>query len=120
MQSFARLYHYPCNDLLNIVALYAVRQWHRFKAQEVAGLLWSLALLKACPPDTWKLLLDKLGQTAPSAFDTSDQQLLYQAFLLLDSASEACALPAPPVCVGPARYLQSFDSWRLSGTLHTS
>ena len=91
MLAFACLFHHPCNDLLSTVALYALRHWHRFKSAEVASLLWALALLKACPPDTWRLLLDKLAVLPASAFDTADLLQLYQTYLLLDSATAACA-----------------------------
>ncbi len=50
---FAKLYHLPPNDLLQAVSLYLLRHWHRFKPQELANVLWSLAVLKACNPDAW-------------------------------------------------------------------
>ena len=53
MWCFARLFHYPGADLLQAISLYCLRHWHRFKAQELASMLWSLALLRACSADTW-------------------------------------------------------------------
>ena len=50
---FAKLYHLPPNDLLQAASLYLLRHWHRFKPQELASVLWSLAVLKACNPDVW-------------------------------------------------------------------
>lgn len=94
MCGFGKLFHHPCNDLLGMVALYGLRHWHRFKPGEMAGLLWGLALLKASPPDTWRLLLDKLSSTPPACFDNADLHQLFQAHLLLDSCSAACE-PAP-------------------------
>ena len=80
--------------LLSLVAMYGVRHWHRFKPQEMAGLLWALALLKACPLDTWRLLLEKLSQSAPSCFDNADLYQLYQTYLLLESSTDACKCPS--------------------------
>ncbi|KAK9812353.1 hypothetical protein WJX73_004610 [Symbiochloris irregularis] len=90
MYGFAKLFHHPCNNLPGIVALYALRHWHRFKGSELANLLWSLSLLKAVPLDTWQALLTKLAQTPLENFDNADLHQLYQTYLLLDSASEAC------------------------------
>jgi hypothetical protein len=50
---FARLFHYPGAELLQAISLYCLRHWHRFKAQELANMIWSLALLRACSADTW-------------------------------------------------------------------
>ena len=50
---FARLFHYPGAELLQAISLYCLRHWHRFKAQELANMIWSLALLRACSHDTW-------------------------------------------------------------------
>jgi hypothetical protein len=50
---FARLFHYPGSELLQAISLYCLRHWHRFKPQELANMIWSLALLRACSPDTW-------------------------------------------------------------------
>ncbi len=58
----------------------------RFKPQEVANMFWALAILKACPPDTWRLLLDKLGNVPVASFDDTDRHQMYQVYLLLDSA----------------------------------
>ena len=88
--SFARLFHHPCNDLLGIAALYTLRHWHRFKPGELASLLWSLALLKACPPETWHMLLERLGQTPLSAFAAAEHCQLFQTYLLLDTSTKAC------------------------------
>ena len=30
--AFARLFHYPCNDLLRLAATYCLRHWHRWAA----------------------------------------------------------------------------------------
>ncbi len=53
MWCFARLFHYPGAELLQAISLYCLRHWHRFKAQELANMIWSLALLRACSHDTW-------------------------------------------------------------------
>ncbi len=53
MWCFARLFHYPGAELLQAISLYCLRHWHRFKAQELASMIWSLALLRACSADTW-------------------------------------------------------------------
>jgi len=50
---FARLFHYPGAELLQAISLYCLRHWHRFKPQELANMIWSLALLRACSPHTW-------------------------------------------------------------------
>lgn len=42
------------------------------------------------PLDTWQALLTKLAQTPLENFDNADLHQLYQTYLLLDSASEAC------------------------------
>ena len=57
-------------------------------------MFWALAILKACPPDTWSLLLDKLGNVPVASFDDADQHQLYQVYLLLDSAG--VSVPPPP------------------------
>lgn len=64
----------------------------RFKPQEVANMFWALAILKACPPDTWRLLLDKLAKVPISSFDDADQHQLYQVYLLLDSSGQSLPL----------------------------
>lgn len=53
-------------------------------------MFWALAILKACPPDTWRLLLDKLGSVPVASFDDADQHQLYQVYLLLDIAGRPC------------------------------
>lgn len=53
MWCFARLFHYPGAELLQAISLYCLRHWHRFKPQELANMIWSLALLRACSPHTW-------------------------------------------------------------------
>lgn len=53
---FARLFHYPGAELLQAISLYCLRHWHRFKPQELANMIWSLALLRACSPHTWQVL----------------------------------------------------------------
>lgn len=103
MCGFAKLFHHPCNNLPGIVALYALRHWHRFKPGEVAGLLWALALLKAVPLDTWQALLAKLSANPVASFDNADLHQLYQVYLLLDSASSACEWPASGVRGGQAK-----------------
>ncbi len=35
------------------VGLHAMRQWHRFRAAEVANLVWALAILKAPSAELW-------------------------------------------------------------------
>ena len=50
---FARLFHYPGAELLQAISLYCLRHWHRFKPQELANMIWALALLRACSPHTW-------------------------------------------------------------------
>ena len=52
---FARLFHYPGAELLQAISLYCLRHWHRFKPQELANMIWSLALLRACSPHTWSV-----------------------------------------------------------------
>lgn len=55
-------------------------------------MFWALAILKACPPDTWCLLLDKLSKVPVTSFDDADQYQLYQVYLLLDTAGTfACS-----------------------------
>lgn len=49
-------------------------------------MFWALAILKACPADIWRLLLDKLSKVPTSSFDDADQHQLYQVYLLLDTA----------------------------------
>ncbi len=66
----------------------------RFKPQEVANMFWALAILKACPPDTWRLLLDKLGNVPVASFDDADKHQMYQVYLLLDSAGVSSASPS--------------------------
>lgn len=128
LTSFARLYHHPCNNLLSIIALYALRHWHRFKPPEIAGLLWSLALLRGCPVDTWKLLLESLAQMPAASFDVADLHQLYQMYLLLDSSSDACrpnpsaphagmpavcsCCPAFPACVALDQHLLQPVNWK--------
>jgi len=56
-------------------------------------MFWALAILKACPPDTWRLLLDKLGNVPVASFDDADRHQIYQVYLLLDSAG--VFLPPP-------------------------
>ena len=92
MIGLAQLFHHPSNDLLFTIAHYALRHWQRLKPQEAAGLLWALALLKGVPPDTWKSLLERLAEIPASSFDQADLRQLYQMYLLLDSATDACAL----------------------------
>ncbi len=53
MWCFARLFHYPGAELLQAISLYCLRHWHRFKPQELANMIWSLALLRACSPHAW-------------------------------------------------------------------
>ena len=48
-------------------------------------MFWALAVLKACPADTWRPLLDKLASVPPSSFDDADQHQLYQVYMLLDT-----------------------------------
>lgn len=55
-------------------------------------MFWALAILKACPPDTWRLLLDKLANVPVASFDDADQHQMYQVYLLLDTAGEFLAL----------------------------
>ena len=38
---------------MQAVGLHAMRQWHRFRAAEVANLVWALAILKAPSPELW-------------------------------------------------------------------
>lgn len=72
-------------------------------------MFWALAILKACPADTWRLLLDKLGKVPVSSFDEADQHQMYQVHLLLDIAG----LPPPLlahmayVCTAHLQHLQS-------------
>ena len=58
MWCFARLFHYPGAELLQAISLYCLRHWHRFKPQELANMIWSLALLRACSPHTWSVPLN--------------------------------------------------------------
>ena len=62
-------------------------------------MLCALALLKACPLETWRFLLERLSQGSPDSFEPEDKLQLYQAYMLLDSATDACvhSLPLPSV-----------------------
>lgn len=66
-------------------------------------MFWALAILKACPPDTWCLLLDKLSKVPVSSFDDADQHQMYQVYLLLDTAGTfACSDCAAELCEAEA------------------
>lgn len=48
--------HHPHSKRLfpaQAVGLHAMRHWHRFRAAEVANLVWALAILKAPSPELW-------------------------------------------------------------------
>jgi hypothetical protein len=83
------------------VALFVLRHWNRFKPGEVANVLWALAVLKACPPEVWRVLMEKLALVPAASFDEADQHQIYQAFLLLDSQGGV----ADPAADPPARRL---------------
>lgn len=92
---FARLFHYPGAELLQAISLYCLRHWHRFKPQELANMIWSLALLRACSPHTWCARLctapylaasSARGPVLCSAFCTLATLTLYGGKLLRTSA----------------------------------
>lgn len=64
-------------------------------------MFWALAVLKACSPDIWRLLLDKLSKVPTTSFDDADQHQMYQVYLLLDTAGNvADSLPSTVLCHG--------------------
>lgn len=91
--AFAKLFHYPCQELLQGVALYLIRHWARFKANEVSTVFMSLALLRACTPQTWQLLLSRLATVAPTTFDEASLRQIFQTHLLVDAAGSCFSAP---------------------------
>ncbi len=69
------------------VSLYALRTWSRFRASDVAAVLWALAVLKAPPPDVYRLLLEKLSLAPVSAFSDAELSDIYTAYVLLEQHS---------------------------------
>jgi hypothetical protein len=74
-------------------AMYTMRHWHRFKPAEAVNILWALAVLRGCTPDTWAALMEKLAAVPLESFDTTDLHRLYQTFMLLEGVS--APLPCP-------------------------
>ena len=73
--------------VMQAVSLYALRTWSRFRATDVAAVLWALAVLKAPPPDVYCLLLEKLAMAPVSAFSDAELSDIYTAYILLEQHS---------------------------------
>ena len=69
------------------MSLYAMRTWSRFKASDMAAVLWALAVLKAPTPDLYSLILEKLALAPVSAFSEPELSDIYTAYILLDQHS---------------------------------
>lgn len=76
-------------------------------------MFWALAVLKACPADTWRPLLDKLASVPPSSFDDADQHQLYQVYMLLDTTGGG-RLHGPPLSASfpPALLESALAVWK--------
>ncbi len=57
--------HPVCVSRAQTAGMHAMRQWHRFRAAEVANLVWALAILKAPSPDMWCVLPRRCPPPAP-------------------------------------------------------
>jgi hypothetical protein len=68
--------------------MYTLRHWHRFKVPEAVNMLWALAVLRGCTPETWASLLDKLDAVPLDNIDDVDLHKLYLTFMLLEAASK--------------------------------
>ena len=94
MWCFARLFHYPGAELLQAISLYCLRHWHRFKPQELANMIWSLALLRACSPHTWWAAV--MRRVADNGFAYREKQVVCVPAWCLLLAHLACPCHAPP------------------------
>ncbi len=59
----------------------------------MAAVLWALAVLKAPPPDVYRLLLEKLSLAPVSAFSDAELSDIYTAYVLLEQHSAHVLTP---------------------------